>query len=102
MGTIKKHIKLRLHEGFDDDVIEIMRCIAPGRLAGTIIQLLRLYPQLSSQMWQLQQGAPMPHIAPKAEHSTAAIQPTALTVPVTKPAVRVALNTGFDALDDDG
>ena len=106
MATTTKHIKLRLIQGHDDDVAAIIKGIAPGRLAATIIQLLRLYPQLSALSWQLQHGTAGTPVVGAQLPITSAPAPASIPEPSTPTAspakviTKVVLSAGFDALDD--
>lgn len=104
MATVTKHIKLRLIKGYDDDVAAIIKSIPPGRLAATIIQLLRLYPQLSALSWQFNQGTTSAPAADAQLPITPAAAPVSeLPTTTARPAkamIKVALSAGFDALND--
>lgn len=95
MAVIQKHIKLKLNPKYDGDVIRIIATIKPGKLAGTIVELLRLYPQLKKSAFQLQQQTVSTE---PAQTDTAEATPTAKA---TKPVSRVSLDVGFDALNDE-
>jgi len=97
MAVIQKHIKLALHPNHDSDVIRIIATIKPGKLAGTIVELLRMYPQLSKSAFQLQQPNVSTERVEPTEPDTTEAKPTPKA---TKPVSRVSLDVGFDALND--
>lgn len=97
MAVIQKHIKLKLNPKYHGDVIRIIASIEPGKLAGTIVQLLRLYPQLSKSAFQLQQPSVSTERVEPIEPDTTEEK---TTPKATKPVSRVSLDVGFDALND--
>lgn len=99
-----RFIKLTLKPEFHGDVIDIIDRIEPGKLAATVIQLLRLYPQLTGQTAQFAMSAPAAMAEPvsalrkEASPTEEIVMPAKPSQPVRS---RVSLNTGFGVLDED-
>lgn len=102
--TREQHIKLTLKPEWHSDVIAIIDRIEPGKLAATVIQLLRLYPQLMSQTAQFNMSVPIsPVVMVESMAAPAVVAPTEeIVMPVmsTTTRSRVSLDAGFDALND--
>lgn len=116
--TIERFIKLTLRPKRHADVLHIIdEVIEPGKLASTVVALLRLYPQLIGQTSPLIMGAPaaaatpVPAPVPASARSTATARSAAPAAPSTAPTEeiimpsvpapsRVSLSSGFAAFDD--